>query len=88
LKVVFKQSFEKDLRKIEGKKLKSQVVELIELIEQESDLQQIKNLKKLRGGENYFRIKMGDYRIGLIIEKDTNIFVRFLHRKDIYRYFP
>jgi mRNA interferase RelE/StbE len=88
LKVEFKNSFEKDLRKIEGKKLKAQVKNLIESIEQENDLHEISNLKKLRGGENYFRIKIGDYRIGLIIEQDTIIFVRFLHRKDIYRYFP
>jgi mRNA-degrading endonuclease YafQ of YafQ-DinJ toxin-antitoxin module len=40
LKIEFKNSFEKDLRKIEGKKLKAQIKDLIELIEQENDLQQ------------------------------------------------
>jgi mRNA interferase RelE/StbE len=36
----------------------------------------------------YYRIRLGDYRVGLKIENNTVCFVRFLHRKDIYRYFP
>jgi mRNA-degrading endonuclease RelE of RelBE toxin-antitoxin system len=31
---------------------------------------------------------VGNYRLGLIIEAETVIFVRVLHRKEIYRYFP
>ncbi|HEY4721787.1 MAG TPA: type II toxin-antitoxin system RelE/ParE family toxin [Anaerolineae bacterium] len=46
------------------------------------------NIKKLQGGTNYYRIRVGDYRVGLVVESDTVTFVRFLHRKDIYRYFP
>jgi mRNA interferase RelE/StbE len=51
-------------------------------------LQEVENLKKLRGGDRYYRIRIGDYRIGLAVEESTVIFVRFLHRKDVYRYFP
>lgn len=38
--------------------------------------------------ERYYRIRVGDYRLGLALEGDTVILVRFLHRKEIYRYFP
>ncbi len=31
---------------------------------------------------------MGNYRLGLIVEKNAVIFVRFLHCKEVYRYFP
>jgi len=41
----------------------------------------------LTSGSNQWRIKIGDYRIGVEIKKDTVIFVRILHRKDIYKYF-
>ncbi|NPA92437.1 MAG: type II toxin-antitoxin system RelE/ParE family toxin, partial [Chloroflexi bacterium] len=37
---------------------------------------------------SFYRIRLGDYRLGLEIEGDTVVFVRFLHRRDIYRYFP
>jgi mRNA interferase RelE/StbE len=66
----------------------TQVREAIDLAELAENLQQITHLKKLRGGENYYRIKLGDYRIGVIVENEVITFVRFLHRKDIYRYFP
>ena len=48
----------------------------------------VSHAKKLGGVGKYYRLRVGDYRIGLILESDTAIFVRVLHRKDIYRYFP
>lgn len=51
-------------------------------------LTDIKNLKKLQGYENAYRIKVGDYRIGVIFQDGTITFCRVLHRKEIYRYFP
>lgn len=88
MKVEFRTSFERDLRKISQKAVKAQVRAIIEKVEQADSFQQIEDLKKLRGTENYYRIKSGDYRIGVVIQEDRVIFVRFLHRKDIYRYFP
>jgi mRNA interferase RelE/StbE len=49
---------------------------------------EIKNYKKLKGSFNTFRIKLGQYRIGIFIDNDTVEFVIILHRKDIYKYFP
>ena len=86
--VRFKESFVRDLRSIKDKGVLTRVRELIELVEQAQNLGQVANLKKLRGGGNYYRIRVGDYRIGLTVEGDAITFVRFLHRKDIYRYFP
>jgi len=31
---------------------------------------------------------LGDYRIGVFINKDTVQLARFVHRKDIYHLFP
>jgi mRNA interferase RelE/StbE len=86
--VRFTESFVRDVRNIKDKGLLTRVRELIELVEQASHLGHIANLKKLRGGGNYYRIRVGDYRMGLTVEGDAATFVRFLHRKDIYRYFP
>ncbi len=88
MKVEFKSSFAKDLRKIKERKLKQQILGIIGQVENARDLQEITEVKKLQGADNYFRLKLGDYRIGLVLEKDTVLFVRCLHRKDIYRYFP
>lgn len=37
---------------------------------------------------NYYRIRVGEYRIGMAVNENTAIFVRVLNRKEIYRYFP
>jgi mRNA interferase RelE/StbE len=64
------------------------VKESIEGVEKADSLSDLPNLTKLKGAKNYFRLKLGDYRIGLALEDDTVAFVRFLDRKDIYKYFP
>jgi len=84
----FKSSFVKDLKKIKKKHLQSQIRELIEKVESTENMTELENVKKLSGSDVYYRIRLGDYRFGLKIENEIVCFVRFLHRKDIYRYFP
>jgi mRNA interferase RelE/StbE len=83
VKVEFRDSFAKDLRGVKAKGLLSRVREVIEAAEKADSLAELSNLKKLKGGGNYFRLRVGDYRIGIALEGDTIIFVRFLNRKDI-----
>jgi mRNA interferase RelE/StbE len=84
----FRASFAKDLRGIKSKDILSRIKEAIEQIEKAQSQQDITNIKKLKGGSNYYRIRVGEYRIGVIIEGDEITFVRCLNRKEIYRYFP
>ena len=52
------------------------------------NLGDISNIKKLKGEDNAYRIRVGDYRIGFFITVDTITFSRVLHRQEFYRYFP
>jgi mRNA interferase RelE/StbE len=88
VKVEFRASFAKDLRKVKDAPVRKQLAAVITLVEQAKSLQELENIKKLKGAEGYYRIRIGDYRLGLVVDEDALIFVRFLHRKDIYRYFP
>lgn len=45
-------------------------------------------LEKLKGYQHYYKIRIGDYRIGIKIENDIISFERVLHRKEIYKKFP
>ncbi len=85
---LFKTSFAKDLKSIKSKTVLAAVAELIETIEVAQSLQTIPNTKKLTAKENYYRIKPGNYRVGISLTKDEVTFVRCLDRKEIYRYFP
>jgi mRNA interferase RelE/StbE len=88
LRVEFKSSFVRDLKKVKDRELKDRIRDVIELTERARSLQEIENIKKLKGGDRYYRIRVGDYRLGLLVEGDTITFVRCLHRRDVYRYFP
>ena len=88
MKAQFRASFAKDLRSIKSKEILSRIKEVIGQVEKAQSLQEITSIKKLKGGRNYYRIRVGEYRIGLVIEGDEISFVRCLDRKEIYRYFP
>ena len=88
MKIKFESKFSKDLRKIKDQKLLSQIKIVINECKLAQTLDDIKNLKKLKGYQTFYRIKIGDYRIGIAIINDELIFTRFLHRKEIYRFFP
>ena len=88
MKTAFRETFARDLKGVRDKNLLQRVKESIEAVERADSLNALPNLKKLKGAKNYFRLKIGDYRIGLALESDAVVFVRFLDRKDIYKYFP
>ncbi|WP_066383907.1 type II toxin-antitoxin system RelE family toxin [Anabaena sp. CA = ATCC 33047] len=47
-------------------------------------------LQKMKGYEDKYKIRVGDYRIGIAVDKETQTLIcqRVAHRKDIYRIFP
>lgn len=88
MKVIVARQFEKDTEKELNKPLQIRLAILIEELQQLPSLSDIKNVKKLKGYKNAYRIKMGEYRIGFFLETDTIRLSRVMHRKEIYRYFP
>ncbi len=81
-------AFARDFRKLKSKELASSISLIIKQVSEASNQQEIPNLKKLTGYKSAYRIRIGDYRIGVIIERNTIIFVAFAHRKEIYKRFP
>jgi mRNA interferase RelE/StbE len=89
MRVLFTKSFAKDLRKHKkNRRILNQVQKIIENAEQTETISELTNLKQLKAEGRYYRIRTGDYRIGITIENDEITFVRVLHRKEIYRFFP
>ncbi|MCK5057371.1 MAG: type II toxin-antitoxin system RelE/ParE family toxin [Candidatus Aminicenantes bacterium] len=88
MRTIYLESFERDIRKLKEKKIKTALLELIDYMKESGSLIEIKSLKKIKGEKKFYRIRVGDYRLGVKIEGETVTFIRFLHRKDIYRYFP
>jgi len=88
MKLLIDRSFEKDTEKIKDQKLLHSIADCIEGILNADKLSDIPNCKKLKGSKNTYRIRIGNYRIGFILEKQTVELIRFLPRNTIYKYFP
>ncbi len=88
MKVKFESSFEKDLKSIKDIQLLNKLKSIIIECKNSENPRSIKNFKKLRGYNTFYRIRLGNYRVGIELEEDTLIFTRFLHRKDIYKFLP
>ncbi|MBK7966444.1 MAG: type II toxin-antitoxin system RelE/ParE family toxin [Bacteroidetes bacterium] len=88
MNIDFKKSFLKDIKNLKNENLRKVILNCIVQVEASTSISQIKNLKKLSNSDNCFRIRIGDYRIGLKLEKETLTFVVFGHRKEFYNEFP
>jgi mRNA interferase RelE/StbE len=88
VKVAFEASFVRDLKKIRDQSVHGRVEQAIQDVKNADTLQDIPGFRKLRGYDSFYRIRIGDYRIGLEFAGSEVVFVRILHRKNVYRYFP
>ncbi len=88
MNTAFRESFDADLAAITDAALLRRIKKVIEQVEKARTFQQIPNLKRLEGTGKYYRIRMGNYRIGFVFEAGLVTFVRCLNRKDVYRFFP
>lgn len=84
--IQFKKQFLKDLSKIQ-----KEYKEKIELIVFNKSLETngiINKSSKMVGYKNFYKIRVGPYRIGIYYNKTKLEFIRVLHRKEIYKIFP
>ena len=84
--ILIDRSFEKDAKRLPHdvqKKLKQLILQL-QQAKSFSDL----GCEKLSGSQNAYRIRLGNYRIGIYKEEEMVVLSRVLNRKEIYRYFP
>ncbi len=85
----FDKSFEKDILKLKNKDLAIKIKKIITELENIENITSLKNVKKMEGFPSYYRVRIGDYRLGIEPEdSETIVLLRIKHRKDIYDVFP
>ena len=52
------------------------------------NISEINNIKKLVNYDNYFRIRIGRYRLGIQIINNTIYLINISPRGDFYKFFP
>ncbi|PZU98918.1 MAG: plasmid stabilization protein [Pseudanabaena sp.] len=89
MEVKYCQSFLKDLKNLKGSSIYQRISEIaFTTLPETQSLQELSNIKAMQGHSNRYRIRVGDYRIGIEISGNTVEVIRTLHRKEFYRYFP
>jgi mRNA interferase RelE/StbE len=81
-------SFVKDVERIKDQRLLNRIAICIDQLIDADSLNRINSVKRMKGETCYYRIRLGDFRVGLRVDGDTVFFLRVLHRKEIYKYFP
>ena len=89
MKLLYGKQFSKDLANLRlDENVKKRLLELIDKIKIAESLSELNHLRKIEGYAGYYRIRFGDYRLGIKVDENWVEMIRFLHRKDIYRRFP
>jgi mRNA interferase RelE/StbE len=68
--VGFRASFEKDLHAITDACLLGRIEKMIATLEAATSLVGLSQLKRLQGHPTFYRIRIGDYRLGLHVQGD------------------
>ena len=81
--------FDKLVFKIKDQSVKLRLKKIIEKVASAKKLEEIPNITPIVGHPNYYRIKFGDYRIGVSLEENTLWFLYFGKRDEsTYKKFP
>ena len=91
MQVKYHQKFDRDISKIRQQSVADEVAKQITEVKKCKtfiDFVRLPNVTKLVGHDDFYRIKFGDYRIGVKVVDNFVCFSRFGTRSKIYKIFP
>ena len=91
MEIIFKKSFIKNLPQT-PKHVQDNVEKIIKILEAADNLEssglEVKRIEGQNKNEGYYRIRVGDWRIGVKYIKPDIILMTILHRGTIYKKWP
>jgi mRNA interferase RelE/StbE len=88
MKLIYRKSFLKDIKKIESQKTKDLIKSVLTNCESARTISEINNCSPLISKGKYFKLKFSNYRFGIYIDKGTIEFLKFGTRENFYKDFP
>jgi mRNA interferase RelE/StbE len=89
MRLRYAKSFEKDIVEVRhNAETRKRLAVVIQNLKSIGSFRELHGIRKIEGYENYYRLRVGDYRLGIKLVNDVIELIRFLHRKEIYRRFP
>ncbi len=88
MEIYLTRTFQKEVRAL-SPPLRVRILTIIDRVTEAETLANVPNLTTMEGVQNYYRIRMGDYRIGIFRRADNVIeFQRVGTRGNFYNRFP
>ena len=84
----FEDRFNRSVRRIRNRDLLRRIRRAIENVESADRVTEIRSIKRMSARVSFYHIRVGDHRIGLRLERNVAVFIKFGHRNDFYRDFP
>ena len=88
MKVIYQECLKKDIKKIKNKKVLTSLKNLFLKLEESENLFEVPNVRKMTGYSRAYRIRQGDYRLGIYYSDNIVIVMHFDTRDNIYKIFP
>lgn len=82
------ESFKKDFLSLKNNEIEKRIIQKLNQLEKAKSLNELSNLKKMKWFDNFFRLRVWDYRIWFEFDWNKVILLRVRSRKDIYNIFP
>ena len=80
--------FRRDVRGIGSAQIRRRLDQVIQELIEADNITEVTGISRLRADGQHYRIRIGDYRLGITMDGETVVLRRFLPRGEIYRYFP
>ena len=88
MKIEYKKKFLKELSKLPLPHRTTIEKFVFEYLPTLKSVTEANRIEKMRGYDQYYKLRFGDYRVGLKYKNDILTLERVLHRKEIYKFFP
>lgn len=89
MKIHYRQASLRDMKKLKRHPIYNEIFDFVfTTLPDIKTLQEVSDIKTMKGCSHRYRIRIGDFRIGIEVHGDTIEIVRVLHRREFYRYFP
>lgn len=80
--------FSRDVRGLGSAQIRRRLDQVIQELIGAASITEVSGIRRLRAEGQHYRIRIGDYRLGITVDRETAVLRRFLPRGEIYRYFP
>ena len=86
--IEFRKKFLKELSKL-PEPYRSRIERFVfESLPDHDTLGDVGRIERMQGYKNYYKMRFGDYRVGLKDENNTIIIETVKHKREIYKFFP